>query len=43
MAIMQLARMSWDIPGCPSWDCIFRVRISQDVSGHSGNNKMYWT
>ena len=40
--IQQLTGMSWDIPGCPSWECIYipLVRMSQDILGH---NRMPWT
>ena len=34
--IQQLTGMSWDIPGCPSWNCIPLVRVSRDVPGHPG-------
>ena len=38
--IQQLTGMSWDIPGCPSWDCIPLVRMFRDILGH---NRMRWT
>ena len=37
--IKQLTGMSWDIPRCPSWDCIPLVRMSRDILEH---NRMCW-
>ena len=39
--IQQLTGMSSDIPGCPSWECIYiytvpLVRMSRDIPGHPG-------
>ena len=38
--IQQLTGISWDIPGCPSWDYIFRVRMprtSSETIGYAGH------